>query len=164
MTLELSRPRRSLALIMNRAQSRPQPVTASQPTSPSTTTTSPIALPTTNSTGFLPLDCPSLTNTRAIIQLENQTWTFLITCGTDTPGSDLDIIAIIAYSLHDCAQACASYNRNTGQNTCKGATFNAELAATVASNYGTCFLKNRTASPSLSGNNWYAGLKLEATS
>ena len=73
-------------------------------------------------------------------------------------------MAVIAYSLHDCVQACASYNLYAGVNGCIGGTFNSELAGSVARNYGTCFLKNGSASTSLSTNNWYAGFKLDSSS
>ncbi|KAH7354797.1 hypothetical protein BKA65DRAFT_228740 [Rhexocercosporidium sp. MPI-PUGE-AT-0058] len=103
----------------------------SQPTSASTTD---ITVPTT---GFLSLSCPSLTGTT----LQAFSSTFRVTCGQDSPGPD--IIAIVAYSLLDCARACAAYNTNLGTRGCVGATFNSNLAY-VDAHKGTCWLKNRT--------------------
>jgi hypothetical protein len=79
-------------------------------------------------------------------------------------GVSPDILAIIAYSLHDCAQACASYNRNSGSLGCKGASFNSDLTNSVPVNFGTCWLKNNTGGmTNAPGMNGYAGIVLSGT-
>lgn len=72
---------------------------------------------------------------------------FTVICGRDYPGPSINILAIVAYSLKDCAKACASYNKNANSIKCKGAAFSTDLTNDVPVNYGTCWLKNNTASP-----------------
>ncbi|KAF4632585.1 hypothetical protein G7Y89_g5538 [Cudoniella acicularis] len=123
------------------------------------TPTTGITVPTT---GFLALNCPSLSASNEIITLGTLSSTFGITCGQDfTPvnGVSSDIVAVISYSLHDCAQACASYNRDSGKLACKAATFNSDLTS-IGTNYGTCFLKNNTGGAVTGTSNIYAGLTL----
>jgi hypothetical protein len=127
----------------------------------SSTTSSILSVPTA---GLLPLDCPNIDNTNVRVTLKSQTSLFGVTCGADfgsVTGRQIDILAIISYSLQDCAQACASYNLNIGQNICKGATFNSNLTGSVAINFGTCFLKNDTTGETQSTYNSYAGLVLK---
>ncbi|KAG4438079.1 hypothetical protein IFR05_006445 [Cadophora sp. M221] len=109
---------------------------SSSPTSTTSSTTD-ITVPTS---GYLSLSCPSLTG-KTITAFSS---TFLVTCGQDSAGPD--IIAIVAYSLLDCARACAAYNTNLGSRGCVAATFNSYLAY-VDAHQGTCWLKNRTNTP-----------------
>ncbi|KAK0119963.1 hypothetical protein ONS95_011387 [Cadophora gregata] len=98
------------------------------------TATSDITVPTS---GFLALDCPSLDGNN--IQAFGST--FKVVCGQDSAGPD--IISIVAYSLLDCARACATYNANgvaASGKTCVAATFNSYLAY-VSAHQGTCWLK-----------------------
>jgi len=98
------------------------------------TATSDITVPTS---GFLALDCPSLDGTN--MQVFGST--FKVVCGQDSAGPD--IIAIVAYSLLDCARACVTYNENgvaESGKTCVAATFNSYLAY-VSAHKGTCWLK-----------------------
>jgi len=101
------------------------------------TQTSNIVVPTA---GYTKLDCPSL-NSDTIRAFGSS---FRVTCGSDSPGPN--IVAIVAYSLLDCARACATYNENLAFNSgtgnkCVGATFNSYLAY-VDAHKGTCWLKS----------------------
>ena len=130
-------------------------------------------LPTT---GRLPLDCPQLTGSRQTIVLGQRAFDFDITCGLDwSSAGGVDVVAVIVYSLRDCLQACASYNRNgdlrsgvsgggigTARERCVAVTFNSDLGESIPLNFGTCWLKNSTASPLPGGPNTYAGAALVA--
>ncbi|KAK3986945.1 hypothetical protein QBC44DRAFT_332224 [Cladorrhinum sp. PSN332] len=129
--------------------------------SPTITTTT-LTIPTPDS---LPLECPALTNQKETITLGLRSWTFNLTCGMDIYNNGQnDILAIIVYTLRDCLQACASYNRNhpnldnnSNTNTvetrdvqivtgkCVAAVFNRRFASSLNYNYGSCWLKNSTA-------------------
>ncbi|KAH8684447.1 hypothetical protein BGZ60DRAFT_523661 [Tricladium varicosporioides] len=116
---------------------------AATSTSASTSTSSAIVVPTT---GVTFLDCPKLNGQSTIVTLKSTTYTYATTCGQDFAGVDgksPDIMAVISYSLHDCAQACASFNRNSGATICKAATFDSRLS-NINVNLGTCWLKNTT--------------------
>jgi len=109
--------------------------------------------------GKLALDCPRINQTNQTVTLESRTWTFSVRCGTDFAA--WDTVAIIAYSLRDCMQACASYNRNAdrrngGPERCAAVVFNADLTAAVPNFYGTCFLKNSTAEEYPGGGDGFA--------
>ena len=67
-----------------------------------------------------------------------ETSVFTVICGRDYPGAKNDILAVTAYSLTDCARACASYNKNSGSKECKGAAFKNDLTYNVPVNYGNC--------------------------
>jgi hypothetical protein len=96
--------------------------------------------------GVLNLNCPTLTGSQISVALYTAIWTFDIICGTDFNGGN--ILAITAYSLQNCAQACATYNRDYGQTICTGVSFLSNLTLTTTYNYfGNCFLKNDTSSP-----------------
>lgn len=129
-------------------------------------------LPTT---GRVPLDCPRLTGSRQTIVLGERAFDFETTCGLDWASvGGADVVAVIAYSLRDCMQACASYNRNgdlrsgvagggigTARERCVAVTFNSDLDS-ISLNYGTCWLKNSTTLPVPGGPNTYAGAALVA--
>ncbi len=108
---------------------------------PTSTSDSTISVPTE---GYLTLDCPSLDKTN--IQAFGET--FRVVCGQDSAGPD--IIAVVSYSLLDCARACVAYNTNLQAKACIGATFNSYLAY-VDAHKGTCWLKNQTGSPVVNG-------------
>lgn len=108
---------------------------------PTSTSDSTISVPTD---GYLYLNCPSINKTN--IQAFGQT--FRVICGQDSAGPD--IIAVVAYSILDCARACAAYNTNLQANGCIGATFNSYLRY-VDAHKGTCWLKNQTGSPVVNG-------------
>ncbi|PVH67602.1 hypothetical protein DL98DRAFT_443216, partial [Cadophora sp. DSE1049] len=93
-----------------------------------------LSVPTT---GVLALDCPNIDDTELRMTLV-ETSVFAVICGRDYPGASNDILAVTAYSLTDCARACASYNRNSGSKICRGAAFKADLTANVPVNFGNC--------------------------
>jgi len=116
---------------------------------------------TNSAPSVVPLDCPNINGTKEEVILKTSSWNFLVTCGIDwEPSGDYDIIAFASYSIHDCAQACASYNLEKGQNICKGASFNSGLAYYVANYVGNCHLKNRTQEANRNGDNRGSGLTL----
>ncbi|KAK4223905.1 hypothetical protein QBC38DRAFT_398704, partial [Podospora fimiseda] len=131
-----------IVIIERRNNQQPQ----NNQTNPSPATPSPSTthLPTT-----LPLDCPALSNTHQTITLGSENYTFNLTCGMDISNQGKnDILATIAYSLHDCLQACASYNVKEGSggrdHGCVAIEFHKEFAWSVETTYGNCWLKNST--------------------
>jgi hypothetical protein len=122
----------------------------------SATTTASINLPTA---GVLALNCPSLNNTETSITLGSTSYAFSIGCGTDFGGTNVDILAIISYSIADCAQACASYNYDYRQEVCKAVTWNSDLGV-VEEHFGNCFLKNDTSGRNAVVDDTYVGLTL----
>jgi hypothetical protein len=120
------------------------------------TTTASLNLPTA---GVLALNCPSLNNTETSITLGSTSYAFSIGCGTDFGGANVDILTIISYSISDCAQACASYNYNYGQEVCKAVTWNSDLGV-VEGHFGNCFLKNDTSGRNAVVDDTYVGLTL----
>ncbi|KAH7380959.1 hypothetical protein BKA64DRAFT_713513 [Cadophora sp. MPI-SDFR-AT-0126] len=129
---------------------------ASASGSSSSTSASIISVPTA---GTVALDCPNIDNTELRMTLV-ETSVFTVICGRDYPGAKNDILAVTVYSLTDCARACASYNRNSGSKDCKGAAFKNDLSYNVPVNYGNCWLKNNTQSPSSGTSNGLAALLL----
>ncbi|KAK0122650.1 hypothetical protein ONS96_009688 [Cadophora gregata f. sp. sojae] len=129
---------------------------ASSSASGSSTSSSIISVPTA---GTVALDCPNIDNTELRMTLV-ETSVFTVICGRDYPGAKNDIVAVTAYSLNDCARACASYNKNSGTKYCKGAAFKSDLTLNVPVNYGNCWLKNNTQSPSSGTSNGLAALLL----
>ncbi|KAI1421031.1 hypothetical protein F5Y12DRAFT_770258 [Xylaria sp. FL1777] len=101
---------------------------------PATSTTGPLVVPT----GVVKLDCPGLTNDIAI-SLGADSWVFTPACGVDYTGSDFG--AVIAYSFHDCLQACAAHNHFSGEDECTALTFGANQTKYIPTNYGNCWLK-----------------------
>lgn len=64
-------------------------------------------------------------------------------------GTVQDIMVVVAYSVPDCINACASMNllASAGNSTsppCQSVTFLANMKDSVASRQGNCFLKNAT--------------------
>jgi len=123
----------------------------------------PIKLP---QSGQLALDCPHINDTQLAITFGGpRTWIFNIQCGTDyqpssnsaagpptrpqAAGSSLstthvDMMALMALSLRDCAAACASWNQNRNRDECVAVAFNADLDALQPGVAGSCVLKNGT--------------------
>jgi hypothetical protein len=65
----------------------------------------------------------------------------------------IDILGTIAYSIADCVQGCASYNRYLARwkwgdqpGMCRSVTFNPNVTTSITANGGNCFLKNGTVS------------------
>ncbi|CZS89596.1 uncharacterized protein RCO7_02513 [Rhynchosporium graminicola] len=118
--------------------------TETSPTSSSSTTSSIIMVPTA---GTVFLDCPTIDGTQIQMNLGSP-YVFNLVCGRDFPGAKNDIVALTVYSVDDCARACASMNRNSGNKICKGAAYKSDLTLNVPVNYGNCWLKNTTSTPS----------------
>ncbi|KAI0426676.1 hypothetical protein F5Y09DRAFT_318222 [Xylaria sp. FL1042] len=128
-------------------------------TTSATSTTGPLVVPT----GVVKLDCPDLTNDIAI-SLGADSWVFTPACGTDYTGSDFG--AVIAYSFHDCLQACAAHNHFSGEDECTALTFAANQTQYIPSNYGNCWLKkgNPNRNPAAAGaENLVVGAKLKGS-
>ncbi|KAG4438473.1 hypothetical protein IFR05_006041 [Cadophora sp. M221] len=130
--------------------------TSSDASAGSSTSSSILSVPTS---GILALDCPNIDDTELRMTLI-ETSVFTVICGRDYPGQKNDILAVTAYSLADCARACASYNLNAGSKLCKGAAFKTDLSYNVNVNYGNCWLKNNTNSPNSGTSNGLASLLL----
>ncbi|KUJ20709.1 uncharacterized protein LY89DRAFT_779431 [Mollisia scopiformis] len=132
--------------------------TTSDSSASTSTSASTITVPTS---GFISLDCPALDATTLGITLQS-TSLFTVTCGQDFsgPNHDIDILALVVYSLEDCAMACASYNLNWKSTICKAVRFNADLGQ-VGINYGTCWLKNGTGTIESSNSDTSAGMILQ---
>jgi hypothetical protein len=88
---------------------------------------------------YVPNDCPA---PNASGQSVIKTWDgseYL--CENNTNYSAGDITGIIAYSLKDCADACATFSRFNGG--CDSFTHDADLARSYTVNNGAnCWLKN----------------------
>jgi hypothetical protein len=69
-------------------------------------------------------------------------------------------VGILAYSLLNCAQACANYNMDYGQDICQGAVFVSNLTWALPTIYANCFLKNNTAGSITGDPNTFAALTL----
>ena len=127
----------------------------------SATIVEPYAAPTPS---FVALNCPDISDTNQLVTVRKSTYTFALRCGQDFGGVDgvtSDIIAITAYSIQDCAKACASINdNNKGANQCKAVAFSSALAYNQRVNIGNCWLKNSTAN---TNNNANVTMQLGAT-
>ncbi|KAH9216637.1 hypothetical protein DL95DRAFT_522555 [Leptodontidium sp. 2 PMI_412] len=132
------------------------PTSSGASASGSSTSASILSVPTS---GVLALDCPNIDSTELRMTLV-ETSVFTVICGRDYPGAKNDILAVTAYSLTDCARACASYNQNSGSKLCRGAAFKSDLTYNVPVNYGNCWLKNNTNSPDSGTDNGLAALLL----
>jgi hypothetical protein len=69
-------------------------------------------------------------------------------------------VGILAYSLLNCAQACANYNMHYGQDVCQGAVFISNLTWVLPAISANCFLKNSTAGSITGDSNTFAALTL----
>ncbi|KAJ2991722.1 hypothetical protein NUW58_g2412 [Xylaria curta] len=98
-------------------------------------TTGPLVVPT----GVVKLDCPGLAEDIAISLGSDISWVFTPACNIDYTGSDF--AAIIAYSFHDCLQACATHNWFGGEDECSAITFAADQTHYIPKDHGNCWLK-----------------------
>ncbi|KAH7323592.1 hypothetical protein BKA65DRAFT_71369 [Rhexocercosporidium sp. MPI-PUGE-AT-0058] len=137
------------------------PVSGASASGTATKTSTSASILSVPTSGTLALDCPNIDNTELRMTLI-ETSVFTVVCGRDYPGAKNDIIAVTVYSLADCARACASYNRNSGSEICKGAAFKTDLLANVQVNFGNCWLKNNTNTPSSGSSNTLAALVLNS--
>lgn len=115
-----------------------------------TTASTPISSSTTASeTPFIPpddvvlaLDCPSLTMDTTSIQLGSRRNDFRFECGVDlTSTSNINIVAVMAYSLDHCLRACVAYNDYASGDGCVAITFLADLSS-LNQHRGNCYLKS----------------------
>ncbi|KAI0521430.1 hypothetical protein F5B22DRAFT_596797 [Xylaria bambusicola] len=90
-------------------------------------------------TGMVKLDCPGGLDNDMAITLGDKSWTFKPTCDVDYSGGDFG--AVIAYSFHDCLQACAAHNSFSGKDECTAITYRTDQTKYIPSNYGNCWLK-----------------------
>ncbi|RWA06138.1 hypothetical protein EKO27_g8966 [Xylaria grammica] len=107
---------------------------AAAATTSATSTSGPLVVPT----GLVKLDCPGLSDDIAI-SLGTRSWVFTPACDIDYSGSDF--AAVIAYSFHDCLQACAAHNHFSDADECTAITFRADQTKYIPSDYGNCWLK-----------------------
>ncbi|KAI1815818.1 hypothetical protein GGS20DRAFT_584112 [Poronia punctata] len=107
------------------------------PSGTSTTTptaTEPIVVPT----GVVKSECPDIEDEWSIT-LGRDTWIFSPVCAKDYNGGDFG--AVIAYSFHDCLQACAAHNHFSGKDVCNAVSFQANQTAAIEKDFGNCWLK-----------------------
>ncbi|KAI1822401.1 hypothetical protein F4861DRAFT_389588 [Xylaria intraflava] len=128
------------------------------PSATATSTGGPLVVPT----GVVKLDCPNITDDINIV-LGTDVWVFTPVCGVDYTGSDFG--GLVAYSLHDCLEACASHNHFSGKNECTAITFQANQTFYIPTNYGNCWLKSgNPAGNKVTGNgNMTVGAKLKTS-
>ncbi|KAI0414616.1 hypothetical protein F5X98DRAFT_389657 [Xylaria grammica] len=112
---------------------------------------------------LLPLDCPGLDSTPQSSTFGHRTSVFQMYChNTYAYSADTAILSIISYTLHDCLQACVSFNHYMGADNCTAATFHANLTLMIPNNQANCFMAtNRdvfSLSPSSQGDYVVTGL------
>ena len=73
-------------------------------------------------------------------------------------------MGILPCFLLNCAQACANYNLDYGQDICQGAVFVSNLTWALPTIYANYFLKNGTASSVTGDPNTFAALTLSSKS
>lgn len=93
------------------------------------------------------LDCPAIDGTT---HTTSSGYTFAISCKNILTFGD--ITAMRAYTLEDCIEACSNNNLYGGTKVdCTGATFIANIinSASRTDAYSNCFIKDRSATPSV---------------
>ena len=96
-----------------------------------------ISVPKPNMVPFLALDCPAIDSQ---IHPSATGSLFVVQCGLSLSGADL--VGIVAYSLYDCIDACATMNVFLNASTCKTVHFTTVMAGSYASNlHSNCWLK-----------------------
>ncbi|KAI1737393.1 hypothetical protein F4680DRAFT_212621 [Xylaria scruposa] len=106
------------------------------------TSSSPFAVETNV---LLPLDCPGLDSTPQSSTFAHRTSTFQMFCRKN-PIYDTNqaILSIIVYALHDCLQACVSFNHYVDSDNCTAASFYANMTAVVPTAEANCYLRTGT--------------------
>ncbi|KAI0864011.1 hypothetical protein F4860DRAFT_511383 [Xylaria cubensis] len=125
------------------ASSTPVPTRLSaSSTSTTATSSSPFAVKTNV---LLPLDCPGLDSTPQSSTFAHRTSTFQMYCRKG-PVYDMNqaILSIIVYTLHDCLQACVSFNHYVDSDNCTAASFYANMTAVVPTAEANCYLRTGT--------------------
>ncbi|EXJ93822.1 hypothetical protein A1O1_02215 [Capronia coronata CBS 617.96] len=145
--------------------------TTSTGSSPSATSTTTLPLPSSLQNFVVPepyyvdtLENPGCSGDNSKIVIQEMNVAFDLFCGVDMQNSipDLtdsslvvaDVVGLFAYSITDCLYACANARHfvslwgqdHEGGNmqTCKGVTWNFEMAASNTSDQANCWLKNGT--------------------
>jgi len=108
-------------------------------------TTTPSSLPANN---YEPLSAASVNTTyfpycpdqdgQTITTLKDSA-TYELQCNSNAYG--VDAMAIVAYSLDDCVQACTTLNTFNTITNCVGVNFWADMASSFYSSGGNCYLK-----------------------
>ncbi|KAI0553131.1 hypothetical protein F4679DRAFT_496857 [Xylaria curta] len=118
------------------------PVPTGSSASSTATSSSPFAVKTNV---LLPLDCPGLDSTPQSSTFAHRTSTFQMYCRKG-PVYDMNqaILSIIVYTLHDCLQACVSFNHYVDSDNCTAASFYANMTAVVPTAEANCYLRTGT--------------------
>ncbi|KAJ0375193.1 hypothetical protein COL26b_006565 [Colletotrichum chrysophilum] len=121
------------------------------PTTGSTQTTAnaaSISIPTTGlvTTGDLQINCPNLTGRTMSVTVGGVKSNYDTECNVDYTGDDVDVMALVSYTLDTCIMACSSYNKNINGTSerCIGVQFNGVIDIMTKNYGGNCFLKKNT--------------------
>lgn len=121
------------------------------PTTGSTQTTAnaaSISIPTTGlvTTGDLQINCPNLTGRTMSVTVGGVKSNYDTECNVDYTGDDVDVMALVSYTLDTCMMACSSYNNNINGTSerCIGVQFNGVIDIMTKNYGGNCFLKKNT--------------------
>ncbi|KAI1122084.1 hypothetical protein F5Y10DRAFT_254802 [Nemania abortiva] len=122
------------------------PVTTTPtPTSDTKTTTTSSSVYMVETNALLPLGCPGLDSNPQSSTFAHQTSTFQMFCGmTYTYSRAKAILSIIVYSLHDCLQACVSFNHYADADNCTAVIFYANLTYVVPGGEANCYMATDT--------------------
>ncbi|KAI0147703.1 hypothetical protein GGR57DRAFT_515450 [Xylariaceae sp. FL1272] len=120
------------------------------PVPSSTFTTTFSAVYTVETNVLLPLDCPGLDYTPQSSTFAHRTSKFEMYCNTEyNYDSDKAILSIIVYTLHDCLQACVSFNHYVNSDTCTAVEFFANMTSEVPGHEANCFMATDTGTSDL---------------
>ncbi|KAI1263211.1 hypothetical protein F5Y18DRAFT_132757 [Xylariaceae sp. FL1019] len=113
----------------------------------STSTTTSSAVYTVETNVVLPLECPGLDATPQSSTFAHRTSTFQMHCGREyNYEQDKAILSIIVYSLHDCLQACVSFNHYVNSDNCTAVKF---MSFVVPDYEANCFMATDTGTSDL---------------
>ncbi|KAI0506527.1 hypothetical protein F5B22DRAFT_650639 [Xylaria bambusicola] len=142
----------------------PSPATSSpDPASSANATATSSGVYTVETNVLLPLDCPGLDSTPQTSTFAHRTSTFQMYCrNAYTYDSNKAILSIVVYTLHDCLQACVSFNHYVNADNCTAAMFFSNLTSTLPESGANCFMATDTdvssLEPSEEGNNLVTAL------
>lgn len=129
--------------------------------SPATSTTLPVAAPSSSiqpfpacGCGLLPYDCPSVDQNHYNSTISSQSATYKYLCNVDfgayvqPGGPSIDISIKNTSTVQECMDACTSWNLPSST-PCLGITFHANLTFIIGARkeHGNCFLKDNVSSP-----------------
>ncbi|KAI1363625.1 hypothetical protein F5Y08DRAFT_308962 [Xylaria arbuscula] len=134
-----------------------------EPTTRANATTTSSGVYTVETNVLLPLDCPGLDSTPQTSTFAHRTSTFQMYCrNAYTYDQNKAILSIIVYSLHDCLQACVSFNHYVNSDNCTAVMFFSNLTSKLSESEANCFMATDTGSSSLKtdpeGNNLVTAL------